>query len=178
LRDNLSGNKILHIATHGKFESGRPENSFLLSGTGEELKIDQIKTLQNYMRDTHLVVLSACETALGGVDADGMEMSGISFYFLTNGAKAVIASLWLVNDASTSQLMQQFYQNLSTGKMTKSEALREAQITMIQGKIQSSNTNRSSVNYTPGQSRNSESISRNLSHPYYWSPFILIGNGL
>ena len=105
-------------------------------------------------------------------------MSGISFYFLTNGAKAVIASLWLVNDASTSQLMQQFYQNLSTGKMTKSEALREAQIAMIQGKIQSSNTDRSSVNYTPGQSRNSESISHNLSHPYYWSPFILIGNGL
>jgi CHAT domain-containing protein len=178
LRDNLSGNKILHIATHGKFESGRPENSFLLSGTGEELKIDQIQTLQNYMTDTHLVVLSACETALGGVDADGIEMSGISFYFLTNGAKAVIASLWLVNDASTSQLMQQFYQNLSTGKMTKSQALREAQIAMIQGKIQSSNTERSSVNYTPGQSRNSESISHNLSHPYYWSPFILIGNGL
>jgi CHAT domain-containing protein/tetratricopeptide (TPR) repeat protein len=179
LRDNLSGNKILHIATHGKFESGRPENSFLLSGTGEELKIDQIQTLQNYMTDTHLVVLSACETALGGVDADGIEMSGISFYFLTNGAKAVIASLWLVNDASTSQLMQQFYQNLSTGKMTKAQALREAQIAMIQdSKIQSGDVNRSSVNYTPGQSRNSESISHNLSHPYYWSPFILIGNGL
>ena len=62
--------------------------------------------------------------------------------------------------------------------MTKSEALREAQIAMIQGKIQSSNTDQSSVNYTPGQSRNSESISHNLSHPYYWSPFILIGNGL
>ena len=178
LRDNLSGNKILHIATHGKFESGRPENSFLLSGTGDKLTVEQIQTLQNYMIDTHLVVLSACETALGGVDADGIEMSGISFYFLTNGAKAVIASLWLVNDASTSQLMQQFYQNLSTGKMTKSQALREAQIAMIQGKIQSSNTERSSVNYTPGQSRNSESISHNLSHPYYWSPFILIGNGL
>ena len=178
LRDNLSGNRVLHIATHGKFESGRPENSFLLSGTGDKLTVEQIQTLQNYMTDTHLVVLSACETALGGVDADGIEMSGISFYFLTNGAKAVIASLWLVNDAGTSQLMQQFYQNLSTGKMTKSQALREAQIAMIQGKIQSSNTERSSVNYTPGQSRNSESISHNLSHPYYWSPFILIGNGL
>ncbi len=178
LRDNLSGNKILHIATHGKFESGRPENSFLLSGTGDKLTVEQIQTLQNYMTDTHLVVLSACETALGGVDADGIEMSGISFYFLTNGAKAVIASLWLVNDASTSQLMQQFYQNLSTGKMTKAQALREAQIAMIQGKIQSSNTNRSSVNYTLERSKNSEAISHNLSHPYYWDPFILIGNGL
>ncbi|HYX16661.1 MAG TPA: CHAT domain-containing protein [Nostoc sp.] len=180
LRDNLTGNKILHIATHGKFEAGRPENSFLLSGTGDKLTVEQIQNLQNYMKDTHLVVLSACETALGGVDADGIEMSGISFYFLTNGAKAVIASLWLVNDASTSQLMQQFYQNLSTGKMTKAEALRQAQITMITGKNLSSDTQgqRSSVKFTPGTSEQSTLISRNLSHPYYWAPFILIGNGL
>ncbi|MDZ8034428.1 CHAT domain-containing protein [Nostoc sp. DedSLP04] len=180
LRDHLTGNKILHIATHGKFEAGRPENSFLLSGTGDKLTVEQIQNLQNYMKDTHLVVLSACETALGGVDADGIEMSGISFYFLTNGAKAVIASLWLVNDASTSQLMQQFYQNLSTGKMTKAEALRQAQIAMITGKNLSIDTQgqRSSVKFTAGTSGQSAPISRNLSHPYYWAPFILIGNGL
>jgi len=178
LRDHLQGIKILHIATHGKFESGRPADSFILSGTGDKLTVEQIQTLQNYMADTHLVVLSACETALGGIDTDGIEMSGISFYFLTNGAKTVIASLWVVNDASTSELMQQFYQNLSTGTMTKSEALREAQIAMIQGKnLSSSNRDRSSVNML-GQSKNSELISRNLSHPYYWAPFILIGNGL
>ncbi|MEH2053748.1 CHAT domain-containing protein, partial [Nostoc sp.] len=175
LRDNLTGNKILHLATHGKFESGRPENSYLLSGSGEPLTVDKIQTLGNYMSDTHLVVLSACETALGGENADGLEISGMSFYFLTNGAKAVIASLWLVNDASTSQLMQQFYQNLSTGQMTKTEALRQAQLTMLKSNSQGSDSNRSSVNYKLGQGE--QSISRNLSHPYYWAPFILIGNG-
>ncbi|WP_375492916.1 CHAT domain-containing protein [uncultured Nostoc sp.] len=175
LRDNLTGNKILHLATHGKFESGRPENSYLLSGSGEPLTVDKIQTLGNYMSDTHLVVLSACETALGGVDADGLEMSGMSFYFLTNGAKSVIASLWLVNDASTSQLMQQFYQNLSTGQMTKTEALRQAQLAMLKSNSQGSDSNRSSVNYKLGHGE--QSISRNLSHPYYWAPFILIGNG-
>nr|MDZ8213018.1 tetratricopeptide repeat protein [Nostoc sp. ChiSLP03a] len=175
LRDNLTGNKILHLATHGKFESGRPENSYLLSGSGEPLTVDKIQTLGNYMSDTHLVVLSACETALGGENADGLEMSGMSFYFLTNGAKAVIASLWLVNDASTSQLMQQFYQNLSTGQMTKTEALRQAQLTMLKSNSQGSDSNRSSVNYKLGQGE--QFISRNLSHPYYWAPFILIGNG-
>ncbi|HYX16657.1 MAG TPA: tetratricopeptide repeat protein [Nostoc sp.] len=175
LRDNLTGNKILHLATHGKFESGRPENSYLLSGSGDKLTVDKIQTLGNYMADTHLVVLSACETALGGENADGLEMSGMSFYFLTNGAKSVIASLWLVNDASTSQLMQQFYQNLSTGQMTKTEALRQAQLTMLKSNSQGSDSNRSSVNYKLGQSE--QSISRNLSHPYYWAPFILIGNG-
>ncbi|MEJ6483803.1 CHAT domain-containing protein [Nostoc punctiforme UO1] len=175
LRDNLTGNKILHLATHGKFESGRPENSYLLSGSGDKLTVDKIQTLGNYMSGTHLVVLSACETALGGVDADGLEMSGMSFYFLTNGAKAVIASLWLVNDASTSQLMQQFYQNLSTGQMTKTEALHQAQLAMLKSNSQGSDSNRSSVNYKLGQGE--QSISRNLSHPYYWAPFILIGNG-
>ncbi|MGV0107572.1 hypothetical protein NSTCB13_06460 [Nostoc sp. DSM 114160] len=175
LRDNLTGNKVLHLATHGKFESGRPENSYLLSGSGDKLTVEKIQTLGNYMADTHLVVLSACETALGGVDADGLEMSGMSFYFLTNGAKAVIASLWLVNDGSTSQLMQEFYQNLSTGQMTKTEALRQAQLAILKSNSQGSDSNRSSVNYKLGQSE--QSISRNLSHPYYWAPFILIGNG-
>jgi CHAT domain-containing protein/Tfp pilus assembly protein PilF len=175
LRDNLTGNKVLHLATHGKFESGRPENSYLLSGSGEPLTVDKIQTLGNYMADTHLVVLSACETALGGVDADGLEMSGMSFYFLTNGAKSVIASLWLVNDASTSQLMQRFYQNLSTGQMTKTEALRQAQLAMLKSNSQGNSSHRSSVNYKLGQGE--QSISRNLSHPYYWAPFILIGNG-
>lgn len=146
-----------------------------LSGSGDKLTVDKIQTLGNYMADTHLVVLSACETALGGADADGLEMSGMSFYFLTNGAKAVIASLWLVNDASTSQLMQQFYQNLSTGQMTKTEALRQAQLAILKSNSQGNNSNRSSVNYKLGDGE--QSISRNLSHPYYWAPFILIGNG-
>jgi CHAT domain-containing protein len=169
--------RILHIATHGQFVSGNPENSFLLLGNGNKLNITEIKNLTD-LGGIHLVVLSACETARGGEDKEGIEVSGISYYFLTSGAKSVIASLWLVNDASTSQLMRLFYQNLATGKMTKTAALRQAQLSMIAGKTEGSDTNRSSVNYTPGQTGNSASISRNLSHPYYWSPFILIGNGL
>ncbi|MDK2461256.1 CHAT domain-containing protein, partial [Aphanizomenon sp. PH219] len=169
--------RILHIATHGQFVSGNPENSFLLLGNGNKFNITEIKNLTD-LNGIHLVVLSACETARGGEDKEGIEVSGISYYFLTSGAKSVIASLWLVNDASTSQLMRLFYQNLATGKMTKTAALRQAQLTMIAGKTEGSETNRSSVNYTPGQTGNSAAISRNLSHPYYWSPFILIGNGL
>jgi CHAT domain-containing protein/uncharacterized protein HemY len=179
LRDNLRDRQIVHIATHGKFEPGRPENSFILPGKGNPLTIEEIQKLQNYMRDVHLVVLSACQTAVGGPDESGIEIPGISFYFLKNRVKAVIASLWLVNDASTSQLMQQFYQNLAIGSMSKAEALRQAQVSMITDKSQSNGTqnSRSSVIYNPGQSQ-AVSISRDLSHPYYWAPFILIGNGL
>ncbi|WP_374875466.1 CHAT domain-containing protein [Microseira sp. BLCC-F43] len=153
LRDNLLGKKILHIATHGDFVRGRPEDSFLLLGTGEKLTIPQIETLQD-LSDIHLVVLSACETALGGPDADGLEIAGISYYFINRGAKAVMASLWQVSDASTSLLMQNLSSNLANGNITKTAALRQAQLSLLQG-------NRSQ-----------------FTHPYYWSAFILIGNGL
>ncbi|MEX0269165.1 CHAT domain-containing protein [Leptolyngbyaceae cyanobacterium UHCC 1019] len=155
LRDNLVGHKILHIATHGKFVAGRPEDSFLVLGSGEKLTIPEIKTLQD-LSNIHLVVLSACETALGG-DQDGIEISGLSSYFLSNGAKAVIASLWSVDDKSTSELMYEFYRTLATSTaqktMTKAEALRQAQLSLIR----------------EGGS---------FALPYYWAPFILIGNSL
>ncbi|HYX16659.1 MAG TPA: CHAT domain-containing protein [Nostoc sp.] len=170
--------RILHIATHAQFISQNPEDSFLLLGDGNQFKIPEVKNLTD-LGGIHLVVLSACETARGGEDKEGIEVSGLSYYFLTSGAKSVIASLWLVNDASTSQLMRYLYQNLATGKITKTESLRQAQLTMIAGKNQNSDSkDRSSVRLTPGNSGQTAIISRNLSHPYYWAPFILIGNGL
>ncbi|MFB2897412.1 tetratricopeptide repeat protein [Aerosakkonemataceae cyanobacterium BLCC-F50] len=154
LRDNLSGKKILHIATHGQFVAGRPKDSYLLLGTGEKLTIPQIETLQDLV-DVHLVVLSACETALGGPDSEGVEIAGISYYFLGRGAKAVIASLWQVSDRSTSELMQDFYSNLAKGTnwvpVSKTAALQQAQLSLL---------------------------NKGFVHPYYWAPFILIGNSL
>ena len=182
LRDNLAGNRVLHIATHGKFESGRPEDSYLLLGTGDRFTVEQIQKLQNYMGDIHLVVLSACETALGGPDQNGIEMSGISYYFLSNGAKAVMASLWLVNDGSTSLLMQQFYKNLAAGTMTKAEALQQAQLSLLQGKATVKDAPPRSdgdvvLEPKPG-AQLPRSRASDFSHPYYWAPFILIGNSL
>jgi CHAT domain-containing protein/Tfp pilus assembly protein PilF len=156
LKDHLKGQNILHFATHAKFLSTNPKESYLLLGNGKEYPIRDIQFLRN-LKKVDLVVLSACETGLGESGSDGKEILGISAYF-TGGpdkAKAVLASLWRVNDTSTSDLMQSFYQNLSKGTMTKSEALRQAQLSMIQ-------------NTSP----------KNYSHPYYWAPFILIGNGL
>ncbi|MFB2876741.1 CHAT domain-containing protein [Floridanema aerugineum] len=184
LRDRLSGKKILHIATHGEFVAGKPEDSYLLLGTGEKLAIPQIKDLVSFgLTDVHLVVLSACETALGGADAEGLEISGISAYFLEGGAKAAIASLWLVNDASTSLLMENFYNQLShntaESPITKAAALRNAQLTLLRGNNQSSTIkeNRATVSFEikPATPVNRSS---QFSHPYYWAPFVLIGNGL
>ncbi len=170
--------RILHLATHGKFNSEDPEQSFLVLGDGSHFKVTDIKKM-NDLAGIHLVVLSACETAQGGPDKEGIEVSGLSYYFLTQNVKSVIASLWKVNDASTSQLMQQFYKNLATGKMSKAEALRQAQITLIQGNGTGTDGKRGG-NFTikvmvDGKT---STINRSLSHPFYWAPFILIGNGL
>ncbi|MBW4521548.1 MAG: tetratricopeptide repeat protein [Scytolyngbya sp. HA4215-MV1] len=159
LQANLPGRKILHIATHAAFVSGRPEDSYLVLGNGKKMTTDEIKTLTR-LGDVHLVVLSACETALGGPDQDGIEISGISSYFLNAGAKAVIASLWSVDDASTSQLMREFYgilaKSTAENPVTKAEALRQAQLSLL----------------------HTQTNDADFSHPYFWAPFILIGNGL
>ncbi len=146
-------------------------------GDGEKLPTSKIDNLKNLK--LQLVVLSACETALGATGQDGTEISGISSYFLNNGAKTVIASLWLVNDASTSLLMQQFYKNLATEKMTKAEALRQAQLSLLKGTVTAKDAPKRSgetdINVTVTSGDRSSSTA-NFSHPYYWAPFILIGN--
>ena len=161
LRDNLARHRILHIATHGQFVSGNPEDSFLILGDGQKLSIPTIKTMTD-LRDTHLVVLSACETGKGGADKEGIEVAGIGHYFLLNGAKSVMPSLWLVNDPATSLLMRDFYRRLPLST-SKSEALRQVQVSFITEKLTQKDirSNAQMVDFT---------------HPYYWAPFILIGN--
>ncbi|MBW4469572.1 MAG: CHAT domain-containing protein [Stenomitos rutilans HA7619-LM2] len=172
----LIDHRIVHIATHGQFVPGNPEDSFLVLGNGQPLKNPQIETMTD-LGGIHLVVLSACETAKGGADKEGIEVSGISYYFLTSGAKSVIASLWLVNDTSTSQLMQQFYQNLSTGK-SKAEALRQAQRSLLRVAGTATKQTRGDSFKLPTTDGSIPVIARDFSHPYYWAPFILTGNNL
>ena len=140
--------------------------------------ISDIHNLRD-LKDIHLVVLSACETGLGGPDGLGLEVMGMGYFFMgdQNKAKAVMASLWQVNDASTSQLMQQFYQNLATGTMSKAESLRQAQLSMIQGNGTGKTGDRGSFTITTTPTSPTTRISHNLSHPFYWAAFILIGNG-
>jgi CHAT domain-containing protein len=183
LRDNLADHLILHIATHGKFVPNNAYASYLLLGDGEELPIPEIQNMRD-LNKIHLVVLSACETALGETGQDGTEITGLSYYFLEKGAKAVMASLWQVNDESTRLLMEQFYSNLakSTAQspITKTQALRQAQLSLIRSdRINTPNTDARSLVVEPrpgGQTSTSTALG--FSHPYYWAPFILIGNGL
>ncbi len=185
LRNNLSGYNILHIATHGKFVPVDANASFLLLGDGTKLIIKDIKNAIDDLYQVHLVVLSACQTALGDKGEDGVEISGLSYYFLNGGAKAVIASLWSVNDDSTSQLMKRFYTNLAKGTaqapMSKIEALRQAQLGLLRSN-ESGQESDQRGNFVTVEVRPIENVQpakkNNFAHPYYWAPFILIGNGL
>ena len=172
LREKVSEYRVLHIATHGKFVPGNPDDSFLILGDGKPLSIPTIRSM-TALANTHLVVLSACETGKGGLDKEGLEVAGIGHYFLLSGAKSVMASLWLVNDPATSVLMREFYRRLSQGNISKAEALRQVQIEFLKGKltVQDAST-RSDIPVGLESGTRSPSATTDFSHPYYWAPFI------
>ena len=180
LEDNVEFRRILHIATHAKFEPAEPEASFMVLGNGERLRIKDIEQMRELLRDLHLVVLSACQTALGGQGADGTEINGISSYFLAKDrAETVMATLWQVSDIGTSQLMQRFYALLGTGEVTKADALRQAQLSLLKNednldkRMDELELTRFTLQTIDGLA---PATAAGLSHPYYWAPFILIGN--
>ncbi len=142
----MSSNSLIHFATHSAFVSGSPEDSFILYGDGE---LASLREVENWnLKGAELVVLSACETGKGKQLGDGSEILGFGYQMQVAGAAASLATLWRVDDRGTSEYMNDFYTALKSG-VNKAGAVQKAQIAMI----------------------NSE-----YNHPYYWAPFILIGN--
>jgi CHAT domain-containing protein len=142
---------VVHVASHFRFSPGTELNSFLLLGDGNQLTLGDIRT-QNYrFDDVDLLTLSACETGLGGGrDVRGQEIEGFGVIAQQQGAKAVLATLWNVADQSTATLMGDMYKRRAQGGLSKIEALRQAQMALA------------------SQPR--------TSHPFYWAPFVLMGN--
>ena len=138
---------IVHLATHGQFSS-KAEDTFLLTWS-ERLNVKDLGNVLQQKRDRNfveLLVLSACETAAGDSRA-ALGMAGVA---VRSGARSTIATLWTVQDDSTAQLMTEFYRRLSQSDISKAEALRQAQLFLLNNP--------------------------KYNHPYYWSPFVLIGN--
>lgn len=143
--------KYVHMATHGFVNDKEPELSGLVLSQnvdGEEDGILFMGEIYNLDWNAELVALSACETGLGKV-VRGEGILGLTRAFMYAGAKNVLVSLWKVSDASTSELMIEFYNHLLQGE-SKSESLRKAKQKLISNE--------------------------KYSNPYYWAPFILIGN--
>jgi CHAT domain-containing protein len=114
-----------------------------------------------------LLTLSSCQTAMGSKVETGRDVDSLGIVGQMKGAKAVLATLWKVDDASVGILMEAFYRLWTTKQgMTKSEALRQAQLTLLRG----------ATGTDSGSTSSSASKTAPYSNPYYWAPFILIGN--
>ncbi|WP_341529573.1 CHAT domain-containing protein [Nostoc sp. UHCC 0302] len=165
--------KIIHLATHGDFKPGAVSNSYIqLWNT--KLRLNQLPQLGLNTPPVDLLVLSACKTALGDEQAE-LGFSGLA---LEAGVKSALGSLWSVSDAGTLALMTEFYRRLKTSSI-KSEALRQAQIEMLNGQIHIENGQLRLValrSATPLPPEIAQLGNFNLSHPYYWAGFTMIGS--
>ena len=142
---------VVHLATHGEFSSN-PEETFILTWN----QLLKVKDFDNLLRQRgsfgssaiELLVLSACQTAAG----DKRATLGLAGVALRAGARSTLASLWSLDDESSAVLMSQFYRELANTTVTKAEALRLAQVALLQNP--------------------------RYQHPRYWAPFVLVGNWL
>ena len=172
-RELAIGYPVVHVASHFQFRPGDETQSFLLLGDGSQLTLADLKAADTIFAGVDLLTLSACSTGLGDVKtSDGSEVEGFGVLAQRKGAKAVVASLWPVADASTGLLMREFYRfRQSAPNLTKIEALRRAQLQLMRG------TNKPTA---PSGERTvgGRLVPGDYRHPFYWAPFFLMGNWL
>jgi CHAT domain-containing protein len=164
---------VVHIASHFVLKPGDDTQSYLLlsgkdkAGTGYHLTVADFRDNPKLsLSDTTLLTLSACETGVTSNASNGREVDGLAMTAQLKGAKSVISSLWPVNDSSTGLLMADFYKRWAEGggSVMKVEALRQAQLDLLTGKIK------------PTPDLSDPNAPTSFVHPYYWAPFVLMGN--
>jgi CHAT domain-containing protein len=139
----------IHLATHGFANPSSASRSGVAFHYDSQQKDDGLlmtEEVYGLSIPSELAVLSACETGLGQY-RNGEGVIGLTRAFFYAGVKSVVVSLWKVDDKSTAELMETFYRERIDREQGKARSLREAKLSLIQGGL----------------------------HPYYWSPFILIG---
>ena len=162
---------IIHLATHAEFRPGKPQNSYI-QFWDTELNLDDMKEMSWNNPPAELLVLSACETAVGDEDVE-LGFAGLA---LQAGVQSALASLWYVSDIGTLALMSEFYQQLKTAP-TKAETIRQTQIKMIRGDVSFTDNK---LKFSGGNIPLPESLSglgeTGFSHPFYWSGFTMISS--
>ncbi len=169
---------IIHLGTHAEFKSGNLDDSYI-QFYDEKLEIAELRDISDELgwnstskSPIELLVLSACQTALGNDQAE-LGFAGLA---VQAGVKSALASLWYVSDLGTLALMSEFYDQLDD-TLIKAEALRQTQLQMLtqevmiqEGELKLSNGS----NLALPSSLPKGNLS--MSHPYFWSSFTLIGN--
>jgi CHAT domain-containing protein len=161
------------LATHADFVPGRLSDSYIEFGNNQRLTLPQLRTLP--LREPNVVellTLSACRTSVGDVNAE-LGFAGLA---VQAGVKSALASLWYVSDEGTLALMSEFYRNLRQVPI-KAEALRQAQVAMLQGKVSIQGGElrglRGGIPVPPVIAQRGDVV---LNHPYYWAAFTLVGS--
>jgi CHAT domain-containing protein len=189
---------IVHLASHANFRAGQPgDSSIQFWDTTLPLNDLQLSTLNFNRPPVELLVLSACQTALGNEDA----VLGFAGSFLSAEVKSVLASLWSVNDLTSLLYMIEFYRNLRQG-LTKAEAVQNSQLALLdkQRTIQNLKELRLIVEALLDEEQTQEeltvaeisrlrrmlqeidsdaeitAIAEEFTHPFYWSAYTLVGN--
>ncbi len=169
---------IIHLGTHAEFKSGNLDDSYI-QFYDEKLEIAELRNISDELgwnssskSPIELLVLSACQTALGNDQAE-LGFAGLA---VQAGVKSALASLWYVSDLGTLALMSEFYDQLDD-TLIKAEALRQTQLQMLtkevmieKGKLKLSNG--SDLDLPSSFPKGNLS----MAHPYFWSSFTLIGN--
>jgi len=196
---------LVHISSHFSFRPGDEARSFLLLGDGSAMTLEEMKQHPGLFGGVELLTLSACNTAAQQADANGREIDGFAELAQRLGAGSVMATLWPVADNSTPWLMREFYQTRQSGSgMTKADAIRRAQLALLNGtaktqplpEAQKGSFSPVKIVITPNESKRDGGVrsaeivyvsekdgqafkrddKKPFAHPYYWAPFILIGN--
>ena len=161
---------IVHLATHADFQPGDVSKSYIQL-FNSKLGLDEVRQLGLNKPLVELLVISACRSAYGNREAE-LGFGGLA---VQAGVKSALASLWYVGDTGTLALMTEFYDQLETAPI-KAEALRRVQVAMIEGRVRKEGGQivriRGPLELPPEAATGEE----DLSHPYYWAAFTLIGN--
>jgi CHAT domain-containing protein len=166
---------VLHLATHAVFNPGQADNSYI-QFWNDRLTLSQIRRLStdlrwNQLPSLELLVLSACQTALGNKEAE----LGFAGTAINAGVPAAIASLWSVEDRGTFSLMTGFYDALQSAP-TKAKALQQAQLRMLRGEMSIRNGQMILPNHAPINVPDGLRSASQLMHPYFWSGYTVVGN--
>ncbi len=168
---------IIHLATHAEFNSGDLNESFIQLWNGKLTLSSLRKVALNQKWNTtptlEMLVLSACQTALGSDQAE-LGFTGLA---VQTGVKTAVGSLWSVSDEGTLGLMSEFYRNLKTAPI-RAAALRNAQISLLRGQV---TVTKGRLQFPDGSkvdlpSTDARQETINLAHPYYWAPYTVVGN--
>jgi CHAT domain-containing protein len=178
-----NGFPVVHIASHFVLIAGTGDEPFLLMGgnnagdaKGFEWNLSEMENSPVAFHGTRLLTLSACSTAKDYKSRNGFEMDGLGMVAQQKGAEAVLATLWDVNDLSTSHIMSDFYDRwVKNPAQGKAEALRQAQLAFLHGASTATGAN-TGRGFESADQSSTQASSLGYAHPYYWAPFVLIGN--